>query len=457
MEKIACNNCSTENSELVSIIRKTTIDNEEDVDELSISAGFSHLVDFWLGETHREEGEDSPLLNFCPQCSQVFQNVYNVSLQFIQMTDKEGELCKKLSHLREQISTPRPHPRLRKRRQFSEIKNRKSSLGFSKIYDNPATSRNTRLRSTGLHDDDNASQKIREKKGVEEDDLLAKIKEESVSSDENEITEFEINPLKNEDSDDSSSQSDRPSRQRRSAKTPQRRIPCPVDNCDKTFARRDRFHTHLKNFHQDVNKKGFSMGRTYPKTVPCPIESCSKMFSRRHRLDLHLKAVHPQATSEEGGVDVVKKRVRRRLEKACPLCGKLVRSTNLQFHIRTHSNKKDFLCPQCGKVFRSNRNLKLHMLEVHGQKEDKHICPHCGISCSRKWSLDQHIRMKHETPAEKRFECQTCGKSYRQEPNFRQHMQMHTDERRKDFECPICSKVFARKENVKLHLKAVHK
>ncbi|XP_021959373.1 zinc finger protein 16 isoform X2 [Folsomia candida] len=254
-------------------------------------------------------------------------------------------------------------------------------------------------------------------------------------------------------------------------------LPCPVDNCDLTFKRRDHLRSHLTRIHpgvpfppdlqrQTYKKKKKSDDDEGAKRIPCRVATCDKTYSRTDHMHFHMRAVHPEVpieTERRGKTrktvtpkvkKVKEKRIRKkvvRIKKPCPVCGKEFRACSLNTHIKTHTDERNHLCNTCGKLFRTSRILRLHINDVH-IGERKYSCHICGTTFVRKSAYDNHMKNIHEE-AEKRWICETCGKTYRQEHNLKEHVKMHSS---KSFECPICQKIFSRRANVRLHVKGVH-
>ncbi|OXA40948.1 zinc finger protein 275 [Folsomia candida] len=259
-------------------------------------------------------------------------------------------------------------------------------------------------------------------------------------------------------------------------------IPCPVENCGKSYSRNQTMVKHMERAHPEVplppnytpRRKPIredarqinSHGESVPKKrIPCPVEDCDKSYTRNEKVIDHVTRAHPEAPVpprmrrvnprvkeevKEKPIRIIKKKIVRR--KPCPVCGKEIRSTGLSEHLRSHAGEKNHLCTKCGKLFRTVRSARQHDAEVH-IRERNYICATCGASFIRKQVHDNHVATIHERPEDLRFSCDTCGKAYRHEKSLKEHVQMHTS---KNLECPICSKVFNRKENVRLHLRRVH-
>ena len=57
---------------------------------------------------------------------------------------------------------------------------------------------------------------------------------------------------------------------------------------------------------------------------------------------------------------------------SCPVCGKMFskkRKSNLQVHLRTHTNERPFKCSTCGRSFKQKAHLEKH------QEKSCHVMP----------------------------------------------------------------------------------
>ena len=84
----------------------------------------------------------------------------------------------------------------------------------------------------------------------------------------------------------------------RSGSVSDKRFPCPVDGCDKAFARRFNLASHVASTHE--NRKPFVCPRGCGKGSSWPIElslTCAA-FSRRHDNLRHLASVHDASQAE---------------------------------------------------------------------------------------------------------------------------------------------------------------
>lgn len=69
-------------------------------------------------------------------------------------------------------------------------------------------------------------------------------------------------------------------------------------------------------------------------------------------------------------------------------------SDKKQAEMSTNKNG-GFCCPRCRRVYRWKKSLNLHLKYECGT-EPKFQCPYCFFKAKRKWSLKQHVWVKHQ-------------------------------------------------------------
>ena len=149
----------------------------------------------------------------------------------------------------------------------------------------------------------------------------------------------------------------------------------------------------------------------------------------------------------------LKRHMRRHADKSsssCLIgqkCSGVGQDVNLQ--TRVHTGKKKFGCQDCGKTFRDQFSLKSHM-RVH-TGEQPFGCDVCGKSFKHEHNLKIHMRIH---TGEMPFGCEVCGKRFKHQHNLKTHMRIHTGE--KPYVCDICGKRARHQNNLKTHM-IVHK
>lgn len=127
-------------------------------------------------------------------------------------------------------------------------------------------------------------------------------------------------------------------------------------------------------------------------------EICYFKAKNQHHLTSHVLKTH-RFDHDDGP---------RKKEKACPICGTIVRELNR--HIKkTHLNHKNYRCDICsyGSFFKTE--IELHM-KSHLKKEAQHFyCEFCSREFTKRHLLNRHIKLKH-TEKERIHQCSQCDK-----------------------------------------------
>ena len=79
-------------------------------------------------------------------------------------------------------------------------------------------------------------------------------------------------------------------------------------------------------------------------------------------------------------------------------------------------------CNRCDKVFDSEKNLKLHIAEIHTQRIQ---CSSCEKSFHKNYELESHIKTFHKEVKE--YECDKCEKKFVLNWRLKKHKNIHTN------------------------------
>ena len=151
----------------------------------------------------------------------------------------------------------------------------------------------------------------------------------------------------------------------------------------------------------------------------------------------------------------------------CTICFKSSKNfDSIRTHMKTSHPEDWFQCKQCVRKFRILSTLEDHVKSIHTDEVQRrknpipHKCPICGIWCTRKWTLKNHIKTHDD---QLHFTCEHCNltvasdggvqkhkKTQRKcnvcllvicfKRHFQKHMQTHTGEVK--LECQACKQTF---------------
>jgi len=212
------------------------------------------------------------------------------------------------------------------------------------------------------------------------------------------------------------------------------------------------FDRHIRTLHPD--KYGFKQCEKCKESIKveefeehtCVIfncDICGKGFNRQSSLYTHIETIH-----DEKGLS------------SCETCGKLVSTSQMKSHLKSHVPDQEIPCNICGTKLRSERSLKNHL---YRHKLGKTECTICGKSVN---NLKKHLAQVHpkEDDNENKYQrknykpvktvCTICGNSVY---DLNKHMKnMHTKDEDKEHHCQHCGKGFIDLHNLKAHEDNVH-
>ncbi|XP_045482469.1 zinc finger protein 423 homolog isoform X2 [Harmonia axyridis] len=106
----------------------------------------------------------------------------------------------------------------------------------------------------------------------------------------------------------------------------------------------------------------------------------------------------------------------------CGVCYlKFSRSTALDVHMQSHTDRLQFTCSYCPRLFKHKRSRDRHTKLHTGDK--KYKCSSCNSAFSRSDHLKIHMRT-HDS--KKPFRCETCNRGYNSAAALSTHLQIHT-------------------------------
>lgn len=174
-----------------------------------------------------------------------------------------------------------------------------------------------------------------------------------------------------------------------------------------------------------IKKKGVK------KTFQC--ELCSYTCPRRSNLDRHMKS-HTDERPHK-----------------CHLCGRAFRTvTLLRNHLNTHTGTRPHKCSDCDMAFVTSGELVRHRRYKHTH-EKPFKCSMCDYASVEVSKLKRHIRSH---TGERPFQCSLCSYASRDTYKLKRHMRTHSGE--KPYECYICHARFTQSGTMKMHILQKH-
>ncbi|XP_050091324.1 transcription factor grauzone-like [Anopheles aquasalis] len=252
-----------------------------------------------------------------------------------------------------------------------------------------------------------------------------------------------------------------------------------ISCCGRTFHSRYRLLEHL-SYHV-----GSSM-------VRCDV--CNKSFSTRSYLQVHKSRVH--GTEEDRPYKCnqchqsytsechLKAHLVSHVRVSCDICQKVLASSlSLRVHmVNIHGNREMLICDSCGKEFRTRQAFDRHVNQHMGIDQTEHVqCSLCSKWLGSKRALKVHIQLvhneagqtfkcdqcPHESPNSRamanhkqrvhvdlRFECDVCGKRFKRQLYLKEHIALHTG--KPLYSCEICGATFNSNANKYSHRKNKH-
>lgn len=145
-----------------------------------------------------------------------------------------------------------------------------------------------------------------------------------------------------------------------------------------------------------------------------------------------------------------KKYYRKKNIFPCPICKEnITDGRSLKKHIRSHNeggNENRFQCEECGKCYKNSFNLKTHSIIHSGTRPFK--CEFCDVGFSHPNSLKTH-RFLHT--GDRPYKCDQCDKSFVSNSSRKVHMRQHTGET--PYVCQYCGKGYTIKSNFDIHVR----
>ena len=190
-------------------------------------------------------------------------------------------------------------------------------------------------------------------------------------------------------------------------------------------------------------------------------EICEMRFSSKYNLSRHMTEQHDAMHT----VGLIKDDGNQEDPHKCHRCDKSFKyQRNLKLHIAdVHDKKENIQCKLCNEEMNSKSLLKRHLEEQHKvfdlenpiQNKDpsEFVCNLCSKGFKRNEHLASHMN-SHKFKKDK-YTCSDCGKQFTTKSNLNHHQVSHTDNKEK-YVCDLCQKTFSSKGNLGRHKEGVH-
>jgi len=221
------------------------------------------------------------------------------------------------------------------------------------------------------------------------------------------------------------------------------------DICNKVCLRKSVYIIHMRDAH-------FQHVAPDPKSNKVKVyrcKHCEEEYDSIEEKNEHMRQVHPGK---------IKKRKKK--EISCPQCVEIFTTKkDLKRHlINVHGVKKktlenakprEILCPSCGEICFSKRELRIHASKVHGEGNEEawngKVEPNCEkkkhqcFKCFKEFANDKymwvHIDDKHpEVRNPQELLCNLCGATFTVRPKLNSHMEKFHMMGNKKYQCKYC-------------------
>ncbi len=169
---------------------------------------------------------------------------------------------------------------------------------------------------------------------------------------------------------------------------------------------------------------------------------CQRVFNVKENLKSHINKYHKPDDQKQ--------------IYFCEYCAKEFNSNQGLFkHVDTlHKGKAPHRCAECNGGYSTPQGLKIHIVSVHRKNElgDTWLCDQCSCRYPSKYHLLRHVRRVHSN--KDKHECPVCGKTFSRRDNLKVHCYSHTGEM--PLSCQFCQFRCKQKASLLWHNKKHH-
>ncbi|XP_028164768.1 gastrula zinc finger protein XlCGF26.1-like [Ostrinia furnacalis] len=205
--------------------------------------------------------------------------------------------------------------------------------------------------------------------------------------------------------------------------------------------------SNITLYEKDVSEVSKKVVKTW-KDYPWLCAYCNIEFLDMDTLRSHAKVVHGKCSAfmcvdckvvkKDNFTSFIKhvRKHRKSLRDYCHYCDEIINPGETKNkHMKKHFVKPQVACPGCGEIQKDEEELKFHRQEFSQTKHKR------------------RPRRKKGTPITlEEVTCHLCKKIYKTPNSLRDHMKLHTVDRKRNYTCDRCGKMFYNKGTLTSHI-----